>query len=156
MNSVITIIDKYTKQFNLNYSHVCGIVKTESNFDPFAYRYETNYSYLFKVSTFAQKLNITENSEKILQKSSYGLMQIMGAVARERGFEGQLLQLVDPDINIYYGCKHLKWYSDNYKYKDTDLISAYNQGKVRYRNSEYANQDYVNKVLKNAEIFRLH
>lgn len=42
------------------------------------------------------------------QQASWGLMQIMGAVAREHGFIGRYLtELTDPVVNLRYGCAHL-------------------------------------------------
>ena len=39
---------------------------------------------------------------------SYGLCQVMGAVAREHGYSGHLEDLADPAINLDLGAKHLR------------------------------------------------
>ena len=42
------------------------------------------------------------------QQASWGLMQVMGAVAREHGFREPFLpQLTDINTGLHYGCKHL-------------------------------------------------
>ena len=69
---------------------IMAIVSVESGGDPCATRYEPHYHYLFKPETFAKLNRITENTEIIQQKTSWGLMQVMGGVARERKFIGPL------------------------------------------------------------------
>lgn len=47
--------------------------------------------------------------ELIARASSWGLMQVMGQVAREIGFKNEALSdLAHPVVNITYGCLHLK------------------------------------------------
>lgn len=42
------------------------------------------------------------------QQASWGLMQIMGAVARESGFDGKYLpEILDPEENVVLGCRYL-------------------------------------------------
>jgi len=81
----------------------------------------------------------TAGTERILQRTSWGLMQIMGAVARERGFRGWLTELCDPAVNLEWGCRHLRWMVDHnntyglpdYRIKPEDLAAAWNGGKAR-------------------------
>lgn len=41
------------------------------------------------------------------QQASWGLLQVMGAVARERGFNGlYLTELSEPSVGLFVGCKH--------------------------------------------------
>lgn len=48
-------------------------------------------------------------TEKRARAFSYGLLQIMGQVARENGFKGDYLtELCDPAINLAIGCAHLR------------------------------------------------
>jgi soluble lytic murein transglycosylase-like protein len=65
------------------------------------------------------------------QQASWGLMQVMGAVARERGFPGRFLNaLHDPVANVDIGCKHLAAYAKSYlgKYGWAGVLRAYNGG----------------------------
>ncbi len=70
---------------------------------------------------------------------SWGLMQVMGAVAREYGFSGRFLsQLCDPAVGLEYGCRHL---SILLKRHGTirAALSAYNSGQPHtMRGNEYA------------------
>lgn len=141
------IIKRISKRYGIPAGLIRAIIEVESSGNTFAMRYEKNYPYLVKPF---DKYHWHKATEKEGQKTSWGLMQIMGAVARERGFEGRYLsELTKPELGIKYGCKHLKW---NYnRYKDwSDAISAFNQGSNRkYRDGSYQNQGYVDKVLKN-------
>ena len=86
-------------------------------------------------------------------------MQIMGAVARERGFRGWLTELCDPQANLEWGCKHLRWMIDHnnayglpdYRIKPEDLAAAWNAGKARFVDGKYTNQSYVDRVVKAME-----
>lgn len=132
---------------------VLAIIKVESNFNSSAVRYEPNYTYL--VSPHAVKpVECSYRTEIELQKMSWGLMQVMGAVAREYGFRGWLTRLLSPDHNIYYGITHLKMLEKRgiemtkryrkHHYGLNDLISDYNDGDWRKRD----NVLYISKVKK--------
>jgi len=124
---------------------VKAIAYAESSCNPKAVRYEKNYRYLFDVKEFAKKCRISVESEEVLQKMSFGLLQIMGAVARERGFDGYLTDLCDPMIGLFWGCKHLELLFQ--KYKGDDAIAAWNAGSPRKgADGFYENQHYVNRV----------
>jgi len=82
-------------------------------------------------------------TELLGQQTSWGLMQIMGATARERGFRGWLTELCDPATNLEWGCRHLRWmidHDDDYGIRASDnttmphlpdLAAAWNGGKAR-------------------------
>lgn len=141
------IIKKYSEQYGIPSGLIKAIIEVESSGNTFAMRYEDHYRWL--VEPFSQ-FHWHAETEKQAQKTSWGLMQIMGAVARERGFKGRFLsELSKPELGIEFGCKHLKWNYD--RYGDwNDAISAFNQGSNRKNeHGEYENQIYVEKVLKN-------
>jgi hypothetical protein len=80
------------------------------------------------------------------QQSSWGLMQVMGAVAREFGFRGLYLSaLCDPATNVTVGgavlAGHVKW-------SDGDVakaLGAYNAGRGGWQSAK--GQAYSRKVL---------
>ena len=127
---------------------VVAIAKVESNWNIWAIRYEKNYKYLY----YPRKVKPPDCSietEIIAQKTSWGLCQIMGAVAREYGFEGWLTHLLEPYQNIKYAIRHLLTLEKRYKrFGLSGIISAYNAGSPRMVNGRYINQDYVNKVYR--------
>jgi soluble lytic murein transglycosylase-like protein len=74
------------------------------NWNPWAIRYEPAFyeRYIHSMST------LKSETEKRGRAFSYGLTQIMGQTAREFGFGGDYLtELLDPRINLEYGCRKL-------------------------------------------------
>ena len=82
------------------------------------------------------------------QQASWGLMQIMGAVARELGFKGPYLTaLCEPAVNLNLGClklAQLMVWSDGH---ETRALAAYNGGKFGNEVPPYRNQAYASKVF---------
>ena len=86
---------------------VLAVIQTESAGFPHAMRYETGWSYFCRPEFYADRLAITVDTERQMQKFSYGLMQIMGSVAREYGFGDSLALLVDPFRATEIGRAHV-------------------------------------------------
>jgi len=138
-------VEKYSEQYDVPKDLINAIIEVESSGNSYAVRYEKNYRWLAKP---LGKYHWHTPTEKISQKTSWGLMQIMGAVARERGFEGKYLaELCNPEMGVKYGVKHLKWQYKRYGNWE-DAVSAYNQGNNKKINGEYKNQSYVDKVMR--------
>lgn len=158
MNEVIAKIrgnlETYTKPYGIEARLVAAIIAVESQWDPYAVRYEENYRYVTRTSYFARAANISEATEKSLQRHSFGLMQVMGATARAEGLGGSLLKMVDPLVGLECGLLHLKYCFDRFGTKGTtlrsfepDVVAAYNAGSPRKTDSGiYVNQGYVDKV----------
>lgn len=135
-----------SEEFELDPFVVAAIIATESAGNRFAMRYEPHYTYLFKVDEIAKNLLCTSKTEEVAQKTSWGLMQIMGAVARERGYRGWLSELTDMVVNLRYGCAHLKGYFEKYGNLE-EAVASYNAGSPRLSGDSFVNQDYVDKVI---------
>ena len=82
---------------------VCAVCHHESaGWKRWAVRYEPGF-----YRRYVQSMDLRE-TEKITRSTSYGLMQVMGQVAREFGFHGEYLsELLDPRTNLAYGCRKL-------------------------------------------------
>lgn len=80
---------------------VCAVVEQESGWDTWAIRYERNFDKVYVAN------HGFGDTEEIARSISWGLMQLMGECARERGFTGDLSRLCDPVIGLNWGCKHL-------------------------------------------------
>ena len=124
---------------------ILAIAKVESNFNPFAIKYEPHYKYLYNPDWFAHKNGITLETEEALQKMSYGVYQIMGAVAREYGYEGYLQTLATSDLLFMQTQLAIKHLVRLYKYFGNipDTIEGYNKGFIRVDEKLY-----FKKVLK--------
>ncbi len=125
-----------------------AIASVESSWDAWAVRFEPNWKYFKTPEVYAKDLHITVETETALQACSYGLMQIMGSVARELGFTKSLLQLADPFIAADFSTRKLATLVKKHP-TELDAIAAYNAGKPRLTEAgKYVNQGYVDKVTK--------
>jgi hypothetical protein len=153
---------------------LCGQVQVESEGDPYAFNPEPKYQWFWdlrKDKPF-RKLDPSELSSKRppgdfsclkgdpdqewwLQQASIGLMQIMGAVAREHGFDAPyLLKLVEPAVNLDYGCRHLAQLLRGVNGDLRCALARYNGG--AYQNTPgqpLRNEAYVQKVEKAMRFF---
>ncbi len=124
-----------------------AIAEVESGGDQFAIRFEPGWKYHYNVDNFAKLCKISEDTERMLQACSFGIMQVMGTVARELGFEESLIKLSDARIGAKYGCLKLSKLFKILKSVD-DVIAAYNAGSPLKRDGKYINQGYVDRVRK--------
>jgi soluble lytic murein transglycosylase-like protein len=85
---------------------VCAVIEQESAWNPWAVRYEPGFLSRYVAPLYtAGKLSATEAYTRSM---SWGLMQVMGQVARENGFsQPSLAELCDPNIGIEFGCRIL-------------------------------------------------
>ncbi len=83
---------------------VCAVVEQESAWNCWAVRYEPEFLSRYVAPLYtAGKLTATE---AYMRSMSWGLMQVMGQVAREHGFDGaSLSELCDPSCGIEIGCR---------------------------------------------------
>lgn len=146
VQDIIKLIDEAAQEAGIDPNLVQAISSTESHHNPWAVRYEPFYKYLYFAREHADRLGVSVDTEITMQKCSWGLMQIMGGVARELGYGGPMPQLCDPSLSLKYGIMHLK--SKLVKYGiESDAVSAYNQGSPRKTpGMMYQNQGYVDKV----------
>jgi hypothetical protein len=144
---------------------VAAIVMQESGGNPWAWNPEPRYQWFWDVRLGKAFRTVTPgevaakfppadfhslagdaDQEWWGQQASWGLMQVMGAVARERGFRGPYLPaLSDPTEGLEYGCRHLAYLQSRYA---GGAISAYNAG------SPKPGSDYEKSVLAKRETLR--
>jgi hypothetical protein len=98
-------------------------------------------------------------AEPRINDASRGLMQVLYGTARDLGYTGVPDGLFDPAISIEYGTRYLARQQTRYQSssrKLTDMIAAYNAGTAFFdvNLGVYANQDYVNSVLRYYEGYR--
>jgi len=154
MNELERLAREAATKHGLDPALVCALCEVESSWIPWAVRHEPGYRWLWGLTYddypteprwLAKEVQLrgyTAGTERILQRTSWGLMQIMGAVARERGFRGWLTELCDPAVNLEWGCRHLRWMIDHnnayglpdYRITPEDLAAAWNGGKARIVN----------------------
>jgi len=153
----------------LNVSLVRAVILVESGGNPWAWNPEPHYRYLWDVAKKQPFRALTDAERKSevppadfpakagdkdqefwAQQASFGLMQVMGAVARERGFDGPYLtQLCDVQTNLTYGCRHLRALMEWAGGEASKALGAYNAGKGGYKSA--AGLRYAAKVLRQLE-----
>ena len=144
-------IESVANRFSLPVGLIHAIVQVESSGNPWATRYEPGFKALYLDNrTWRVYGAVSMDTEIASRATSYGLMQIMGQVARERGCEMAFLtELCRPEAGLEYGCRQLKFLTDRY-YDGKDwnpVIAAYNAGSPRRtKDGHFSNQSYVNKV----------
>ena len=122
-----SLCKQIAEQNGVDANLIQAIAAHESAWNTYAVRYEPDWDYFVDLHNYASSLHITDHTEETLQSMSWGLMQVMGSVAREHGYTGMLTQLVEPDLNLLYGTLHVKGYLEKYG-NEQDAISSYNQG----------------------------
>lgn len=139
-DQILETIKEMAPKHELPWELVAAIVQVESSFDPYAMRYEPAYKWLVNAELSA--------TERNAQMTSWGLMQVMGAVAREHNMTGFLSRLTIPAVGLYYGMIHLAKYRRRWPQDWKDVIASYNAGSPkRTADMKYLNQGYVDKVL---------
>jgi soluble lytic murein transglycosylase-like protein len=83
---------------------VCAIVEQESAWNHWALRYEPAF-YDKYIAPQISRAEIADLTEARARAFSWGLMQVMGQVAREHGFTGGLASLCDPAVGLDIGCR---------------------------------------------------
>ncbi|MDD5305386.1 MAG: lytic transglycosylase domain-containing protein [Elusimicrobia bacterium] len=90
------------------------------------------------------------DQEWVLQQASIGIAQVMGAVARELGFQGRsLLELTKADVCLNLGAKHLAKQIARFG-STADGLSAYNAGSPTPKNVA----SYVDPIMRVADAQR--
>ena len=117
---------------------VCAVIEQESAWNPWAVRYEPGFlsRYVDSALYTTGKISATEAYTRAM---SWGLMQVMGQVAREFGFqETSLSELCDPATGIDFGCRILTVRLARSKGDVPAALRAWNGG---------ANDNYPAEVL---------
>jgi len=133
------------KKFDLPVALVAAIIKCESDGITTATRFEPGF-----LARYIMKIPGLSSEVRKARSTSWGLMQVMGEVARGYGYKGLYSNLCIPELGLYYGCLHL----DNLKTRYLDkwgwdgVIASYNAGSPRTKDGKYVNQGYVDKVNK--------
>ncbi len=162
------LILQSAREHNLDARLVGSLVQIESGGNQWAWNPEPRYRYFWNVQTGAPFRSVNEveilaetppadfrglagdrDQEWWAQQASWGLMQVMGAVARELGCKAPYLtSLCDPALNLHWGCvklrKELTWAGGVVE----RALASYNGGHVGNIVAPYRNAAYAAKVMK--------
>jgi soluble lytic murein transglycosylase-like protein len=139
----LAFIGPYATKYGLDPAIVCAVCEQESAWNPWAARFEP----AFEARYVRPAVPTAPSTEELTKAMSFGLMQVMGEVARELGFGGvSLLQLCDPNIGVDIGCRKLKKCFAEYTEPEVALL-RYNGG---------GNPNYGKQVLSRVASYQLH
>jgi len=136
-SQLITLARKVAIAQSLDPSLVCAVVEQESAWNPWAIRYEPAFFSKYVATLYTN--NKIAATEAYARGFSWGLMQVMGQVAREFGFDALFLSsLCEPEQGLAVGCKVLRKKLDAMAGDATRALLAWNGG---------ANPTYAAQVL---------
>lgn len=103
-NELIALAYSAAIKYGLEGSLICAIIEQESDWDPWAMRYEPAFFRRYVEPLISRsELSATEANARA---TSWGLMQVMGQIAREAEFAGVFLSLLcKPQEGIDVGCR---------------------------------------------------
>jgi soluble lytic murein transglycosylase-like protein len=138
--TLITLARTAAAAHSLDAALVCAVVEQESSWNARAMRYEP-----FFHTRYVARLGLSP-TEEIARSISWGLMQVMGQVAREHGFDGRFLTaLCDPETGLDIGCTVLAAKLAAANGDTARALQLWNGG---------ANPDYAAQVLDRVAKYR--
>ncbi len=167
MEDIKRFIRELEESFDLPAFLLFAIIEVESSWNVAAVRLEPMYRWLWDCKRnksyplsgleksnpqppkdFPGSRHHQAQMEYSYQRTSWGLPQVMGALAREIGYTGPLQLLATAEGSkdaITVAAKYLRILLR--RYKDVQAaISAYNAGNAKLVDGKYSNQKYVDKV----------
>lgn len=147
---ILELIARAAELHGLDPTLVAAVVEQETaeSWDPWVSRWELRYRWLWHPTMGSARplsvgawleipadwpawlpWKISGSTEFIAQKHSWGLMQLMGANARELGFSRPLTELSRAHLGLEYGCRFLRRQLDRYAGDVALALEAYNDGR---------------------------
>lgn len=148
------LIRETSRTHGLDPFTVAAVVSRESEGNPWVMRREPDYPYLFdrEARQAVRRKDVNSQTfpggpvEMLGQTQSWGLMQVMGATARQMGHEGPFSSLLDPATNLEIGCRLLAHLQA--RWGEFDGLAAYHAG------NPATGASYASDILRRAEIYR--
>lgn len=131
-DELIALAKQTATAYELDPALVCAVVEQESGWNPYAIRFEPAF-----YTRYVQPLNLSQ-TEAFARSFSWGLMQVMGQVAREAGFKNDVSALTDPYAALDIGCRVLQAKLKSHPSSLEAGLLAYNGG---------ANKEYPAEVI---------
>jgi soluble lytic murein transglycosylase-like protein len=126
-SQLLTLARRAAQAQELDPGVVCAVIEQESGWNPWAMRYEPAFFAKYVATLYTN--NKVTASEAYARGFSWGLMQVMGQVARETGFDALFLSaLCDPEQGLAAGCKVLRKKFDAMGGDTTRALLAWNGG----------------------------
>lgn len=134
-DSIVVMAKEIAARHALDAALVCAIIEQESAGNTWLVRYEPAFYEKYIAPQLAAgqirpATDMTAETEAICQAMSWGLMQVMGATARENHctYYGPLPALLDPATGIEMGCREFTALLQNAKGDAELALEDYNGG----------------------------
>lgn len=152
------ILKTYQETIALNASRtglperfIAAVIQVESAGNPWSMRFEPSFYAMVQREGFKAPAGVSRPTELNARCFSWGLMQIMGQVARERGcLDPYLSALCEPRIGILWGCRQLAKCRDRFleRFGWAAVAAAYNGGfGAVKKDGTFTNPHYPKAVL---------
>lgn len=143
-SQLLTLARKAAVSQSLDPALVCAVIEQESGWNPWAMRYEPAFFAKYVAPLYTN--NKVGATEAYARGISWGLMQVMGQTAREKGASSPYLStLCDPAVGLAIGCRILRQKLDAAAGNATRALQSWNGG---------ANPDYADEVLARVSRYR--
>jgi soluble lytic murein transglycosylase-like protein len=139
------LIEEQAASFKIAPDVLAALACHESMGNPYAMRVEPNFKWIPDDYAKDRPGIMSVSTEFWGRKISWGLCQVMGQIARERGFKGWWPALCEPDLGLHYGAAHLAWCIARCKGDLRAGLRRYNGGGIK---------NYPDKVLEWAPLFK--
>jgi hypothetical protein len=146
---ILALVDPAAKKNGLDFWTLVAQIEKESSGNPLAMRHEPDFRWFYPRGAHPT------GDELEFQRSSWGLLQIMGATARELGYTAPATPWPssplknDPVTALDLGCRYLAGELKRYG-NLRDALSAYNSGHATPNNFGA----YVEPILERADALK--
>jgi len=141
---LVQLAQRAAEAEGLDLALVCAVVEQESAWNPWAMRYEPAFFAKYVAPLYTN--NKVGATEAYARGISWGLMQVMGQTAREKGASSLYLStLCDPAVGLAVGCRILRQKLEAAGGDAARALLAWNGG---------ANKDYADEVLARVGRYR--
>jgi soluble lytic murein transglycosylase-like protein len=143
-SKLVSLAKKAAAAEGLDEALVCAVVEQESGWNAWAMRYEPLFFAKYVAPLYTN--NKVGATEAYARGMSWGLMQVMGQTAREKGVTSPFLSyLCDPNAGLSVGCRILRQKLDAAGGDIARALQAWNGG---------GNPDYAAEVLARVAKYR--
>jgi soluble lytic murein transglycosylase-like protein len=153
------LVARFSIRYAIPRQLLAALMQVESGGDPWATRFEPGYRWLWDVredrpykgapESIPAPRFVSGETELMQQRTSWGLLQVMGATARELGYRGRFLaHLCDPEFGMEYGCRYIQTLHSRFGTQGWEAVTAaYNAGSPRRASSgAWVNAQYIERV----------
>lgn len=147
------MVNAKANTYNIDPKIIAATILTESFNNPWIPRFEPAYKWLYYPRILAEKFGCALETMEMMQRTSWGLMHVMGATFYELGGDKEIIPfptiMINSEDGIEYGSRYLKKLQQKYGDDPSTLAAAYNAGSPRLtKGGLFVNQRHVDRFTK--------